>query len=57
VFKVTPAGVETVLHSFGTGTDGAEPEGALIQDAEGNLYGTTFLGGATDNGTVFKITL
>jgi uncharacterized repeat protein (TIGR03803 family) len=57
VFKVSPTGVETVLHSFGTGTDGAEPEGALIQDADGNLYGTTFLGGATDNGTVFKIAL
>jgi len=57
VFEVTPTGVETVLHSFGTGTDGAEPEGGLIQDAEGNLYGTTFLGGASDNGTVFKIAL
>jgi uncharacterized repeat protein (TIGR03803 family) len=58
VFKVTPAGVETVLHSFGTSsTDGAEPEGALIQGADGNLYGTTFLGGANSEGTVFKITL
>jgi uncharacterized repeat protein (TIGR03803 family) len=58
VFKVTPAGVETVLHSFGTSsTDGAEAEGALIQDADGNLYGTTFLGGANSEGTVFKITL
>jgi uncharacterized repeat protein (TIGR03803 family) len=58
VFKVTPAGAETVLHSFGTSsTDGAEPEGALIQDADGNLYGTTFLGGANSEGTVFKITL
>jgi uncharacterized repeat protein (TIGR03803 family) len=58
VFRVTPAGVETVLHSFGTSsTDGAEPEGALIQDADGNLYGTTFLGGANSEGTVFKITL
>ena len=58
VFKLTPAGVETVLHSFGTSnTDGAEPEGALIQDADGNLYGTTFFGGANNEGTVFKITL
>jgi len=37
--------------------DGTEPEGALIQDADGNLYGTTFLGGANNEGTVFKITL
>jgi uncharacterized repeat protein (TIGR03803 family) len=58
VFKLTPAGVETVLHSFGTSSnDGAEPEGALIQDADGNLYGTTFFGGAHNEGTVFKITL
>jgi uncharacterized repeat protein (TIGR03803 family) len=58
VFEVTPAGVETGLHSFGTSSsDGAEPEGALIQDADGNLYGTTFLGGANNDGTVFKITL
>jgi uncharacterized repeat protein (TIGR03803 family) len=58
VFMLTPAGVETVLHSFGvSSTDGSEPEGSLIQDADGNLYGTTFMGGANGDGTVFKITL
>jgi uncharacterized repeat protein (TIGR03803 family) len=58
VFMLTPAGVETVLHSFGvSSTDGSEPEGSLIQDAAGNLYGTTFMGGANGDGTVFKITL
>jgi uncharacterized repeat protein (TIGR03803 family) len=59
VFKLTPAGVETVLHSFSASAegDGSDPEGALIQDSAGNLYGTTFLGGANGNGTVFKITL
>jgi uncharacterized repeat protein (TIGR03803 family) len=51
VFKVTPAGALTTLHSFDY-TDGANPEAALIQATDGNFYGTT------DNGygTVFKIT-
>ena len=55
VFKVTPAGVETVLHSFGTGTDGRYPYAGLIQDTSGNLYGTTHGGGTNNIGTVFKI--
>jgi len=46
LFRVDPAGVETVLHSF-TGTpDGASPYGGLIADSAGNLYGTTFNGGS-----------
>ena len=56
VFKVTPDGVETVLHSFGTGTDGQYPYAGLIQDASGNLYGTTQQGGTNGTGTVFKVT-
>ena len=46
---------EFVLHSFGTGTDGAQPIGGLVIDAKGNLYGTTSLGGDTGNGTVFEL--
>jgi uncharacterized repeat protein (TIGR03803 family) len=60
VFKLTPAGVETVLHSFSGGinnsTDGASPQSTLIQARNGNLYGTTEFGGADGNGTVFEIT-
>ena len=56
VFKVTPAGVETVLYSFAGGSDGSEPQAALILAADGNFYGTTFQGGVSGNGTVFKIT-
>ncbi len=55
VFKITPAGNETLLHSFGTGTDGQLPQAGLIQDASGTLYGTTINGGANNTGTVFKI--
>jgi len=47
---------ETILHSFGHGTDGAEPTGSLIVDAAGNLYGTTASGGRYLVGTVFEIT-
>lgn len=57
VFKLGTDGTETILHSFaGQPTDGANPqEGSLIMDSAGNLYGTTSLGGANDDGTVFKI--
>ncbi len=47
---------EKVLHSFGSGYDGINPEGALIMDGAGNLYGTTWLGGVNQAGTVFEIT-
>ncbi len=47
---------ETVLYSFGTGTDGATPIGGVNLDAAGNLYGTTSLGGTYGYGTVFRLT-
>jgi uncharacterized repeat protein (TIGR03803 family) len=51
---------ETVLHSFGNGTDGVEPVGALVFDGSGNLYGVTALGGNTSCsegcGTVYELT-
>jgi uncharacterized repeat protein (TIGR03803 family) len=58
VFEITPSGTLTTIHSFDE-TDGEFPYGALAQGADGNLYGTTIAGGATDNGlagTVFQIT-
>ena len=45
---------ERVLHSFGTGSDGAQPIGGVVLDSAGNFYGTTSLGGAYGNGTVFE---
>ena len=65
VFKVTPSGTLTTLLSFASS---ANPVAALIQATDGNLYGTTGVGGANDDcggsapgpigcGTVFKVTL
>jgi uncharacterized repeat protein (TIGR03803 family) len=54
IFRITPAGVETVLRSFGSGQDGSNPLGPLIQGADGNFHGTTELGGTGRNGIVFK---
>ncbi len=57
VFKVDTTGHETVLYSFtGTGGDGANPTSGVVRDAQGNLYGTTYEGGTSDYGTVFKLT-
>jgi uncharacterized repeat protein (TIGR03803 family) len=55
VFKITPGGVLTTLHSFDV-TDGYLPYTALVQASNGDLYGTTVQGGANGAGTVFKIT-
>jgi len=55
VFKITPAGQSTTLHSF-AGSDGASPFSGLVQGSDGNFYGTTSAGGASNDGTVFKIT-
>ncbi len=55
-FKLTTAGVETVLHSFsGRITDGGAPNGLML-GSDGNLYGTTYSGGTANAGTVFKLT-
>jgi uncharacterized repeat protein (TIGR03803 family) len=55
IFKLDSAGKESLLYSFGSGTDGEYPGSGLIEDAAGNLYGTTGYGGKSGNGTVFKV--
>ena len=68
VFKLSPTGTETVLHTFTGGKDGGVPQGGVILDASGALYGTTLFGGdkrpkvchAVDNyaagcGVVYKL--
>ena len=56
VYKISPAGKETILHSFKGGADGFFPYAGPILDTNGNLYGTTLYGGSFDSGTVFKLT-
>lgn len=55
VYKLDPAGNETVLHIFTGSPDGSQPLAGLVRDAAGNLYGTTSNGGNIDDGTIFKI--
>jgi uncharacterized repeat protein (TIGR03803 family) len=66
VFEVSPPAApgdpwtETVLYSFQGGTDGGAPDGSLVFDQTGNLYGTTTQGGQNAEcpncGTVFELT-
>lgn len=60
VFKITPRGALTVLHSLGD-TEGSSPMGALALGVDGNFYGVTSNGGSSNScllgcGTVFKVT-
>ena len=59
IFKITPAGVLTVLYSFctvGNCADGIAPEATLAQGSDGNFYGSTTGGGADSRGTIFQLT-
>ena len=59
VFRLAPDGTFTTLHRFAAdGTEGRQAQTGLISDAQGNLYGTTYRGGAgggSGRGTVFRI--
>jgi uncharacterized repeat protein (TIGR03803 family) len=55
VFKISPAGKLTTLHSFEQ-SDGANPYAPLVQATDGNFYGTTNTGNGSFAGTVFQIT-
>jgi uncharacterized repeat protein (TIGR03803 family) len=56
VYKIATDGTETVLYSFaGSPGDGANPQGGVILDGKGNIYGTTSAGGTHYVGTVFKL--
>jgi uncharacterized repeat protein (TIGR03803 family) len=59
VFMVSPSGNEATLYNFCSQaycTDGGEPQGSMVFDTNGNLYGTTNGGGAHGGGTVFMLT-
>jgi len=60
VFELTPDGngawTETVLHSFtGEPQDGFAPYAGVIMDTDGNVYGTTSVGGASGAGIAFEL--
>jgi uncharacterized repeat protein (TIGR03803 family) len=55
VFKITPSGTLITLHSF-VGTDGGYPQAGVVKATDGNVYGTTTLGGANGYGTIFELT-
>jgi uncharacterized repeat protein (TIGR03803 family) len=61
VFELSPPAqgsttwTQKVLYSFAGLPDGVEPNGGLVLDAQGNLWGTTQTGGANNGGTIFGI--
>jgi uncharacterized repeat protein (TIGR03803 family) len=55
VFKLDNTGREAVLYKFRGFPSASGPEAVLVKDKAGNLYGTTYQGGTSDFGTVFKI--
>ena len=59
VWELSPSGsgwLETVVHNFQNSPDGANPINGLIADSAGNLYGTTYAGGAAGgNGSIFEL--
>src|SRR5579871_922697 len=55
VFRLTSAGKEHVLHSFGNSSDGVNPQASLT-NLKGTLYGTTDHGGTSNDGTIFTVT-
>jgi len=59
VFKMTSSGALTTILDFCPQTpctDGKNPEGGVVQGSDGSFYGTTYAGGASNLGTVFKVT-
>lgn len=59
IFQIDASGKETVLYAFCQPdcSTGSQPFGGLIRDQTGNFYGTTAIGGTTENGVVFELTL
>ncbi len=59
VYKLTSSNgswTESAIHTFSGASDGENPYSSVVFDASGNLYGTTFAGGAHGYGTVFQLT-
>jgi uncharacterized repeat protein (TIGR03803 family) len=56
VFAITPEGAESVRYSFGAAADAGDMPTSLVRGSNGDFYGTTFLGGQSNKGTVFIVT-
>ena len=57
VYKMTPSGTVTVLHSFNRSTEGSTPFAGLLQAADGNFYGSVSIGpNYSDGGRLFRMT-
>lgn len=56
VFRITPAGNETLIHAFSGATDGGEPASALVRGKNHVFYGTASVGGSQNLGVAFRMT-
>lgn len=56
IFRISPTGSYTPLHSFDLATSGNQPLGKLLQASDGNFYGTTTSFGANSAGTLYRLT-
>jgi uncharacterized repeat protein (TIGR03803 family) len=59
VYELIPGAggwTETVIYNFGNPPDGQAPEGGVVRDAAGNLYGSTSRGGTSGRGTIYELT-
>ncbi len=55
IYEISPSSGESILYSFIGPLDGKSPNGGLIMDGAGNLFGTAFVGGPNANGLVFEL--
>jgi uncharacterized repeat protein (TIGR03803 family) len=55
IFKLATGGGESLLHSFGGSGDGSTPDGAVTIESNGDMYGTTSYGGASENGGIWEL--
>src|SRR5260370_32217705 len=53
IFRIATTGLEALLYTFGS--DGANPDSTMILSTDGNFYGTTYLGGSSNDGVLFRI--
>jgi uncharacterized repeat protein (TIGR03803 family) len=56
IFKVDKGGTFSVVYDFDCSVNGCYPGGTLLLDRAGDIYGTTYAGGARQTGLVYKIT-